>query len=337
MSFQKLVELMNILRGEGGCPWDREQTLDSLKPFLIEETYEVIEAIERNDPEKLKEELGDLLFHILFMSKVCADTGRFDIGEVIDFECKKMTRRHPHVFGGQTVAAKHPPATRAEEALPGRQLQKPAPDAPGTKQGVPALSPPSSSPSTLELTDSVSRAGMPGGGTSAQGTSGQTGRPTSSPDPAQVLRQWYEMKREERARKGIQSLMDGIPRHLPALQKAQKVQRRAGEVGFDWENPKDVLNKIAEEIDELRSEISQSRKEQLSDEIGDILFSVVNLSRFLEVDAEGALRGTISKFIARFKTMEQEAAASGKTLDGFSLEEMDAMWEAIKAKEKGAP
>jgi MazG family protein len=244
---------MDTLRGEKGCPWDRKQTLDSLKPFLIEEAYEVIEAIERDEPEKLKEELGDLLFHILFLSKVCADMGRFGIDDVIRFEYEKMTRRHPHVFG----------ANRNEDA-------------------------------------------------------------------EKVLEEWYEIKRQERATKGSRSLMDGIPPKLPALQKAQKVQRRASQVGFDWEKPEDVLEKISEEMEELRGAISRRREKDVSEEVGDILFSVVNVCRFLGVEAELALRRTISKFVKRFRALEQRAAGKGKALGDLSLEEMDAEWEAIK-------
>ncbi len=260
MSFQDLVQLMDTLRGEKGCPWDKKQTLHSLKPFLIEETYEVIEAIEHDDPERLKEELGDLLFHILFLSKVSADTGRFGIEDVITFEHEKMTRRHPHVFG-----------------------------------------------------------------------------PNPNQDAQQVLQQWYQMKREERAQKGCPSLMDGIPSSLPALQKAQKVQRRAAQVGFDWEKSEDVLEKISEEAEELRTAISQRRENDVSEEMGDLLFSVVNLCRFLNVDAEGALQGTIAKFEKRFRAMERRVAAREKTLGGLSLEEMDAEWEAVKRNEKETP
>jgi tetrapyrrole methylase family protein/MazG family protein len=256
MSFEDLVDLMNTLRGEKGCPWDKKQTLDSLKPFLIEEPYEVIEAIEHRDAEKLKEELGDLLFHILFMSKVSSDRGEFDIEDVIAFVYKKMRRRHPHVFEAAS-------RENAEE----------------------------------------------------------------------VLAQWHEMKRRERAKKGIASLMDGIPAALPALQKAEKVQRRAAQVGFDWERPEGVLEKITEEIEELKRAISRQRQESISDEVGDLLFSVVNLCRFLAVEAEGALRGTIAKFTERFREIERRVASRGESLRDLSLEEMDMEWTAAKGEE----
>jgi tetrapyrrole methylase family protein/MazG family protein len=255
MGFQLLVELMNTLRGEKGCPWDKRQTLGSLRPFLIEEAYEVIEAMEQDDTDKLKEELGDLLFHILFISKVCADRGTFDIQDVIQFEYDKMRRRHPHVFG-----------------------------------------------------------------------------PDPGDNPDEVLKHWYELKREERAAAGKKSLMDGIPRVLPALQKAQKVQRRAAEVGFDWEKIEDVLEKISEEVQELKQAISRREQESISEEMGDLLFSMVNVSRFLRIDAEQALREAVNKFSTRFRTMEQRVAARGKKLADLSLREMDAEWDAIKAE-----
>lgn len=276
MSFQDLVKLMDTLRGEKGCPWDKKQTLDSLKPFLIEETYEVIEAIEQSDPEKLKEELGDLLFHILFISKVSADFGRFGIEDVITFEYEKMRRRHPHVFGPQ--------------------------------------------------------GGQPGA--EGEGRAPPGGSDSTPQDGDEVLKQWYEIKRQERAQKGSRSLMDGIPRSLPALQKAQKVQRRAAQVGFDWEKPEGVLEKVSEEVREMRAAISEGHPDDVSEETGDLLFSMVNLCRFLNVDAEGALRETITKFARRFKAMESQAATTGKTLRDLSLEEMDAQWEAVKAKEE---
>lgn len=216
MSFQDLVELLNALRGEKGCPWDKQQTLDSLKPFLIEETYEVIEAIEHNDPEKLKEELGDLLFHIVFLSKVSADKGDFGIEDVIASAHAKMTRRHPHVFGvssddASANNANLPEKTDADAATAGAHAELPE----------------------------------------------NTVANPSTQSPAQVLDHWYEMKQRERKAKGLTSLMDTIPQHLPALQKAQKVQRRAAEVGFDWQRPEDVLEKISEEMHEVSDALAR--------------------------------------------------------------------------------
>ncbi len=306
MSFQDLVNLMDALRGEKGCPWDKKQTLDSLKPFLIEEAYEVIEAIEQGDPAKLKEELGDLLFHILFLSKVSADTGTFDIEDVIQFEHEKMTRRHPHVFGPQE----------------GQPLSE-----------APHLTRPRRQSGEVPKQDSRSRdAAETQGGVSKRGEDEST-TPILPKTGEEVLRQWYAIKRQERADKGIPSLMDSIPRKLPALQKAQKVQRRAAQVGFDWEEPEEVLEKVSEEIQELRAAISGRRQDDVSEEMGDLLFSVVNVCRFLEVEAESALRGTIAKFVRRFRAMERRAAAAGKRLSDSSLEELDAEWEAVKAKE----
>jgi tetrapyrrole methylase family protein/MazG family protein len=289
-SFRQLVELMDALRGEKGCPWDKEQTLESLKPFLIEEAYEVIEAIDRNDPEKLREELGDLLFHIVFVSKVSAETGEFCIEDVISGAHQKMTRRHPHVFGPQggedTVEAGFGGGRKAQRSGADRVLRE------GTTLGN-----------------------------------------VSSRESAHVLKQWYEIKQEERAKKGLTSVMDGIPSHLPALQKAQKVQRRAAQVGFDWEKVQDVFDKIGEEMREVREAISRQDPHRVSEELGDLLFSVVNVCRFLKVDAEGSLRAAVAKFTGRFRAMEAEAAASGKTLSDLTLEEMDALWDQSKAEE----
>jgi tetrapyrrole methylase family protein/MazG family protein len=293
---------MDALRGEKGCPWDKEQTLDSLKPFLIEETYEVIEAIEQDDPEKLKEELGDLLFHIVFMSKVCSDIRRFGISDVIDFAHEKMTRRHAHVFGQRDrkdTSEKKPsaqgPATAASlEERASQNQRKPT----GEKVHDATISVP----------------------------------PPNSPQ--EVLDQWYRMKQEEMVRKGSTSLMDGIPRHLPALQKAQKTQRRASQVGFDWEKAQDVVEKISEETQELREAISRREKGHIAEEMGDILFSVVNVCRLLKLDAEQALRRTTAKFAKRFREMERRVAASGKKLGKLSISEMDAVWDAIKAEEE---
>jgi len=293
VSFQDLVELLNALRGEKGCPWDKQQTLDSLKPFLIEEAYEVIEAIEHKDPEKLKEELGDLLFHIVFLSKVSADEGKFDIEEVIEFAHAKMTRRHPHVFG--TSSEKAPPK---EANLAAR-------------------------------TDPESRKTDP----LARPTEGKGAEPpgdATRPSAAQVLNHWYQMKQQEREGKGLTSLMDSIPHNLPALQKARKVQRRAAQAGFDWEKPEDVLEKISEEMHELREALARREAQHVAEELGDLLFSVVNLSRLVEVDAEGALRGTISKFMRRFREMERRVKAGGRDLKQLSLAEMDAIWTEIK-------
>ena len=255
MEFQELVKLVDALRGEKGCPWDKKQTLDSLKPYLVEEVYEAVEAIDQGNLSRLQEELGDLLFHIVFLSRVCSEEGQFGIDDVITFIHAKMKRRHPHVFGGNAKA-------NAEE----------------------------------------------------------------------VLKHWHDMKGEERAQKGQISLMDGIPTPLPALQKAEKVQRRAAQVGFDWEKAEDVLAKVSEELEELERAISHGRQDAISEELGDLLFSVVNVGRFLRVDAEGALRATVGKFIQRFREMERRLAEKGRTLDEAPLGEMDAEWEALKGE-----
>lgn len=290
MSFQDLVELLDALRGEKGCPWDKQQTLDSLKPFLIEEAYEVIEAIEHDDPEKLKEELGDLLFHIVFLSKVSADKGKFDIEDVVEFARAKMRRRHPHVFG-----------TSSEDAT--------------------AREPNLAAEADVETNALAAQ---------AEGTRSEPSAHASRQSAAQVLNHWYEIKQQERQSKGLTSLMDSIPHNLPALQRAQKVQRRAAQVGFDWEKPEDVLEKISEETDELREALARREAHHVAEELGDLLFSVVNLSRLAEVDAEGALRGTISKFMRRFREMERRVRAGGRDLTQLSLAKMDAIWDEIK-------
>lgn len=291
MSFQDLVELLNALRGEKGCPWDKQQTLDSLKPFLIEEAYEVIEAIDHKDPEKLKEELGDLLFHVVFLSKVSADQGQFGVEDVIASAHTKMTRRHPHVFCAPSGTAPAPNASLPENG-----------DARDTQAGASSI-PPEDMPAE-----------------------------PSAHSSAQVLDRWYEMKQKERKAKGLTSLMDAIPQHLPALQRAQKVQRRAAQVGFDWEKPEDVLEKISEEMREVTDALERRDASQVAEELGDLLFSVVNLCRLLEVDAEGALRGTIAKFMQRFREMERRVRGSGKDLNQLALSEMDALWNKIKAE-----
>lgn len=255
MDFDKLVKIMEALRGEDGCPWDREQTRQSLKPFLIEEAYELLEAIEEDDPAKIKEELGDLLFQIVFHARIAEERGEFDIRDVIEAISGKMVSRHPHVFGGKRLRT-------ADEVLDG----------------------------------------------------------------------WEEHKRQEGKLK--ESILEGIPGNLPALLKAHRVQERVSRVGFDWEKAEDVIEKVESELDEFKSALKGRDKEKIEDELGDILFTLVNLARFVDVNPDEALRKTISRFIRRFSYIETSAKREGRALADYTLEEMDHLWEEAKKAEK---
>ncbi len=252
--FEKLIDIMSALRGEKGCPWDKEQTRESLKPFLVEETYEVLEAIDEGNPEKIKEELGDLLFQIIFHCRIAEERKEFDLSDVVRKISEKMISRHPHVFGEATYET-------SEE----------------------------------------------------------------------VLKQWEEKKREEG--KSRESILEGIPRELPSLLRAHRIQARASRVGFDWKQVDDVLEKLDEEIGEFRKALKRKDRQELEDELGDVFFALVNISRFVGVNPEDALRKTISKFISRFRYIEMKAAESGRRLSGMSLEELDALWDEAKGKE----
>lgn len=277
-----LVEVMRDLRGEHGCPWDKEQTHQSLKPYVIEEAYEVWDAIDDGDPEKLCEELGDLLLQIAFHAQLAAETGSFDLNDVVRAIVTKLVRRHPHVFADVTVA------------------------------GV-----------------------------------------------GDVLANWEQIKRGEKGARGRRSALDGIPRHLPALLTAQKMQGKAARSGFEWPSFADAVDKVWEEArevrraysvyeklagkvgaapDETRAEGPQSgavgqeagARDHLEEELGDLLFAVVNVARFLHVNAEVALRRTVVKFARRFQRMEEAARSQGRKLGEFSLEELLALWAAAK-------
>lgn len=253
--FEKLIDIMSTLRGERGCPWDKEQTRESLKPFLVEETYEVLEAIDEGDPSKIKEELGDLLFQIIFHCQIAKERNEFDMHDVIEKITEKMVGRHPHVFGDASYET-------SEE----------------------------------------------------------------------VLKQWEERKKEEG--KSRESILEGIPKELPSLLRAHRIQARAARVGFDWEKIEDVVKKLDEEIDEFREALIKKDQAGIEDELGDIFFVLVNISRFVGVNPEDALRKTISKFISRFRYIEMKASESGKRLSDMTLQEMDELWD--EAKERGA-
>ncbi len=254
-NFQKLVDIMTLLRSNYGCPWDKVQTSESIKPYLIEETYEVIEAIDEKDPVKMKEELGDLLLQVVFHAQIAKDRGEFDINDVIDKISDKMVSRHPHVFGDAKFET-----------------------------------------------------------------------------PEEVTKQWQDRKREEGKLKD--SALEGVPKELPSLLRAHRLQSRAAKVGFDWAKVEDVFGKLDEELEEFKEALEKKDKKEMEDELGDIFFVLVNISRFVGVNAEEALRKTISKFISRFRYIEMTAADEGRQLSDMTLEEMDALWNEAKKGEK---
>jgi tetrapyrrole methylase family protein/MazG family protein len=248
--FDMLVAIMARLRGDRGCPWDRIQTTDSLKPFLIEETYEVLQALESGDATGVREELGDLLFHIVFMARLWEEMGVFDIYDVIKEVAGKMVRRHPHVFESVDVG-----------------------------------------------------------------------------DAKEVEANWSRLKAEEKPER---SVMDGIPRALPALMRAYRLTQRASKVGFDWDSERQVWEKVEEELGELRQAVERQEPDTTRDELGDVLLTFVNLARFLDVEPEEALRGATDRFVRRFKYMEQRLEQEGRRPEDAPLAEMDALWEQGK-------
>ena len=263
--FDRLVEIMRTLRSPEGCPWDREQTQASLRPFVLEETYEVLEAIESGHPAQLCEELGDFMFEAVFLAQIADERGEFTIGDAIDAICDKLIRRHPHVF--------------AREA------------------GDPSLT------------------------------------------PGQVIEKWETLKAREREASGQpakkpKTTLSGVPKTLPSLLRAYEVSARAAVVGFDWARADDVLDKIEEEVAELRDEVESGRTGDLSraeEEMGDLLFAIANLSRKLGIEPEAALRRANEKFTSRFDAVEQAFASRGQSLSDATLEEMEAEWRRVKS------
>lgn len=264
--FDQLVALQRRLRAPDGCPWDREQTHQSLRPFLMEEAYEVLDALDADDAGKVAEELGDLLLQIVFHAELGKETGKFTIADVIRTVHTKMVRRHPHVFG--KVKAR---------------------------------------------------------------------------DSATVLKNWEQLKAEERTKAGgaetkqeFRSILDGVPRGLPALLEGYQLSRRASNIGFDWENTEGIFDKISEEIHEIREALDDrravhgKRELEVEAEIGDLLFSVVNLARFNRVDPERALQRSNEKFSKRFQWMEREALESGRRLADVPRREMEELWNGSK-------
>ena len=255
---EQLLGIMARLRSPDGCPWDLEQTRASLKPFLIEEAYEVLEAIDGCDPEALVEELGDLLFQVVFHAQIGAEQRAFDMADVLRRVCAKMTSRHPHVFGGTPVAS-------AEAALA----------------------------------------------------------------------QWEAIKgREAQSGGGVRSVLDGVPRALPALTRAQRVQSKAARVKFDWPDAVAAWAKVEEEVAEARAALASGGGAHFSEELGDLLFSVVNVARLSAIDAESALQGAVEKFRRRFREMEAALAMQGRSVTAVDQDELERTWEAAKARER---
>lgn len=250
-AFQKLVEIVEKLRNPDGCPWDKEQTHESLRPYLLEETYEVLESIDNQDFNGLKEELGDLLLQSVFHAQIAKENKNFNIFEVLEQINNKLIRRHPHVFGNAKIN------TADEQHI-----------------------------------------------------------------------NWERIKKKE----GKKSVLDGVPRHAPALLRAYRIQRKAATVGFDWTSIDPVWEKMEEEIQELKEALIQQDRSQIEEEFGDLLFVIVNLSRFCKINAEDALRQAVDKFIDRFQQLENILETEGETLQHVSLKEMDEIWNRIKKR-----
>ena len=255
-SFADFVDIIAMLRGENGCPWDREQTYKTMKNTILEESYETIDACDAGG-EKLADELGDLLLQIVLTAQIASESGEFDINDVIDCISKKMIHRHPHVFGN----------VKAETA-------------------------------------------------------------------EEVLVNWDKIKREDKKDSSVTKSLKDITKTLPSVLKAHKVQSRAAKVGFDWDNTEDVLNKVYEEYCELKAAYENRDSDNTHEELGDLMFSVINLSRFLKINPELALNDSTEKFISRFEKIEKAANSEGKKVEDMTFEEMDALWEKVKKIEK---
>lgn len=250
--FAKLVEIMETLRGEQGCPWDKEQTYESLRQYLLEETYEVLELIDEERFDELKNELGDVLLQVVFQSQIAKEEGRFDIQVVLENINKKLIYRHPNVFSDTVIK------TAEEQTI-----------------------------------------------------------------------NWEKMKKKENTDR---SVIDGVPKQVPALLKAHRIQQKAATVGFDWKKVEPVWDKVEEELGELHNAIKDKNSKNIEDEFGDLLFTMVNLSRFINVNPEDALRKSIEKFSTRFRRMEEEVKRINRSFEKMNLEEMDQIWDEIKNK-----
>ncbi|HRN55981.1 MAG TPA: nucleoside triphosphate pyrophosphohydrolase [Agriterribacter sp.] len=252
-AFLRLVKIMDELRAQ--CPWDKKQTIQTLRSLTIEETYELADAITGGNWKEIREELGDILLHIVFYAKIAAEQNRFSIADVINGVCDKLVFRHPHIYGDVQVE-----------------------------------------------------------------------------NEADVKRNWENLKLKE----GKRSVLGGVPAALPATVKAMRLQEKAKQVGFEWDNRGQVWEKVEEEMQELQEAIAGNNIENIEEEYGDLVFSLINYARFLHIDAENALERTNKKFIARFTQMEKEAIAGGKNLSAMSLEEMDAIWNRVKHQKNGS-
>src|SRR5881394_3752396 len=268
-TFNRLCDIVAKLRAPGGCPWDREQTHESLLPATIEEAYEVAEAARTKNDAHFSEELGDLLLLVVMHAEIARESGQFKIDNVIAEVTEKLIRRHPHVFG--TVAAGISPAKGSSPAA-----------------------------ETAATTDSGA-----------------------------VLKQWEAIKREEK--KGDQHYLASLPVALPALMRAQKAQSKVARVNFDWTDLRDVIAKVEEELSELKNAIKSEEQKSIEDEVGDLLFAVVNLARKCKLDAETALHAATNKFVGRFNLLEDELRSRGKKLGDVDLAELDQIWNQVKA------
>lgn len=256
-SLEELTALVTRLRGPDGCPWDREQSEAEIKSYLVGEVYEVLEAIDLNNPSKVEEEAGDLLFLIIFLVDIFREKGDFDIYQVMDKVTGKMIRRHPHVFGNNK-------AINSEE----------------------------------------------------------------------VKLNWRKIKAEEGKPVTGESILDGVHAFLPALFQAQLLTQKASRVGFDWETSRQVISKVEEELEELKTSVDEGEKKDIENELGDLLFSLVNLGRFLDIDAEKALRKTNKKFTRRFHFIEKSLRDAGQKIKEASLKKMEKLWKIAKEEEK---
>lgn len=252
-----LLKIMEILRSPEGCPWDREQSHESIKKSLIEETYEVVEAINKNDKELMTEELGDVLLQVVFHSQIARENGEFDFSDVCDGICKKLIERHPHVFGDVSVK-----------------------------------------------------------------------------DSGEVLENWEQIKSRTKHRKTQTDKMLSVPRELPALMRSAKIQEKAAKVGFDWDDASGAFDKLSEESEELKAAVRNNDKGNMAEELGDLLFSAVNVSRFIGVDAEEALTASTDKFLNRFSVVERLAKERNIDMEKSSIEELDRLWDEAKEMTK---
>jgi len=251
--FRRLVQIMAALRAPDGCPWDREQTHQTLKQYMIEEAHEACDAIDRGEDAEIAEELGDVALQVVFHAQLAAEAGRFAIDDVMESICAKLIRRHPHVFGEQ----------QAENA-------------------------------------------------------------------SEVLRNWEQIKKSEKSGKEGRSVLEGVPKTLPALQRSQRIQEKASRIGFDWNSAREAFPKVEEELGELREAIESEDPALVSEEMGDLLFALVNYARLTGLRSEELLHKAVDKFESRFRAMERAVTDSGRDISAMTLEEMDAVWDQVK-------